>query len=104
MPKSTTTKEQKTVVADKVNSVAEKTATEKANGNTEKTVQKTENNSGFPFVVKDGFVEIVLKQFAKKSLYGTTGELIKFDENGKAKVVLEEALYFKNMQGIEYVK
>lgn len=124
MAKPTTAKTQKAVVAGS-ETVAETPATENTGGNAANETPATENTdnaetdggqvtlsgdnggkgedtAGLPFTVKDGLVDVVLKEFAGRSLYGTTGEIIHFDENGCAKVVFEEALYFQKMPGIEY--
>ena len=110
MAKPTTAKTQKAVAAGS-ETVAETPATENTDNAETDGGQVTlsgdnggkgEDTAGLPFTVKDGLVDVVLKEFAGRSLYGTTGEIIHFDENGCAKVVFEEALYFQKMPGIEY--
>ena len=55
-----------------------------------------------PFVVKDGMVEVVSVKRAGKSVYATTGNLITFDKDGKATVLLADALHFLNVPGFEF--
>lgn len=58
--------------------------------------------SGLPFTVgSDGLVEVVSIKRAGKSVCGTTGEIVTFDENGKAKVSIEDALHFQQIPGFE---
>ena len=59
--------------------------------------------SGLPFTVdSDGLVEVVSTKRAGKSVCGTTGEIVTFDENGKAKVSIEDALHFQQVPGFEF--
>ena len=59
--------------------------------------------SGLPFTVgSDGLVEVVSIKRAGKSVCGTTGEIVTFDENGKAKVSIEDALHFQQIPGFEF--
>nr|DAP93502.1 MAG TPA: hypothetical protein [Herelleviridae sp.] len=59
--------------------------------------------SGLPFTVgSDGLVEIVSIKRAGKSVCGTTGEIVTFDENGKAKVSIEDALHFQQVPGFDF--
>ena len=59
--------------------------------------------SGLPFTVgSDGLVEVVSIKRAGKSVCGTTGEIVTFDENGKAKVSIEDALHFQQVPGFEF--
>ena len=55
-----------------------------------------------PFEVKDGMVEVVSVKRAGKSVYATTGNLITFDKDGKASVLLADALHFLNVPGFEF--
>ena len=55
-----------------------------------------------PFEVKDGMVEVVSVKRAGKSVYATTGNLITFDKDGKATVLLADALHFLNVPGFEF--
>ncbi|MGP1459515.1 MAG: hypothetical protein ACTTKL_09425 [Treponema sp.] len=55
-----------------------------------------------PFTVKDGMVEVVSVKRAGKSVYATTGNLITFDKDGKATVLLADALHFLNVPGFEF--
>ena len=122
MPKSTTSKEKKVDVAEKTKStVAEKAAVEnveKAKVNTTETkkevTEKTtvaetkketktaDNKNGLPFTVNDGYVTVISTKRAGKSVIGSTGDIIKFDENGAAKVKLEDALHFQKIPGFEF--
>ena len=59
--------------------------------------------TGLPFTVgSDGLVEVVSIKRAGKSVCGTTGEIVTFDENGKAKVSIEDALHFQQVPGFEF--
>ena len=59
--------------------------------------------SGLPFTVgSDGLVEVVSIKRAGKSVCGTTGEIVTFDENGKAKVSIEDALHFQQVPGFDF--
>lgn len=51
--------------------------------------------------VKDGLVEVISKCRAGKAVYGTTGEIVRFDKDGRALVKLEDALHFKKIPGFE---
>ena len=109
MPKSTTSKEKKVDVAEKTKStVAEKAAVEnveKAKVNTTETKKETktaDNKNGLPFTVNDGYVTVISTKRAGKSVIGSTGDIIKFDENGAAKVKLEDALHFQKIPGFEF--
>ena len=55
-----------------------------------------------PFEVKDGMVEVVSVKRAGKSVYATTGNLITFDKDGNATVLLADALHFLNVPGFEF--
>ena len=139
MPKTMTSKNQKTVVADNstVAATQEAVATEEVaameNGTVDVEAQKVEatttetteiigtdpdgadgetnpdgadagnTESGLPFTVgSDGLVEVVSIKRAGKSVCGTTGEIVTFDENGKAKVSIEDALHFQQIPGFEF--
>lgn len=123
MPKSTTSKNMKVDVADKTKStVAAKVAVEnveKAKVNEEKETTenktlaepktepakvetKTENKSGLPFTVKDGLVTVVSVKRAGKSVIGSSGDVIKFDDKGIATVKLEDALHFQKIPDFEF--
>ena len=127
MAKTTTSKTQKTDVAikptvaaekpavtEKVETVAEAktdaTTVEKAQSQeaekpavTEKTEQK--NADGLPFKVNsDGTVNVWSEKRAGRSVTGSTGEVITFDDEGFAKVKLEDALHFKDVPGFSFTK
>ena len=127
MEKTTTSKTQKTDVAkkptvaaakpavtEKVESVAEAktdaTTVEKAESQedskpavTEKPEQNDEN--GLPFKVNsDGTVNVWSVKRAGRSVTGSTGEVITFDDEGFAKVKLEDALHFKDVPGFSFTK
>ena len=125
MAKTTTSKTQKTDVAikptvaaekpavtEKVETVAEAktdaTTVEKAESQeaekpavTEKTEQK--NADGLPFKVNsDGTVNVWSEKRAGRSVTGSTGEVVTFDDKGFAKVKLEDALHFKEVPGFSF--
>lgn len=127
MAKTTTSKTQKTDVAkkptvaadkpavtEKVETVAEvktdATTVEKAESQkdskpavTEKVEQKDE--SGLPFKVNsDGTVNVWSVKRAGRSVTGSTGEVVTFDDEGFAKVKLEDALHFKDVPGFSFTK
>lgn len=130
MAKTVTSKNQKTVVADNstVAATQEAVATEEVaameNGTVDAEAQKVEatttetteiigtdpdgadagnTESGLPFTVgSDGLVEVVSIKRAGKSVCGTTGEIVTFDENGKAKVSIEDALHFQQVPGFDF--
>ena len=130
MAKTVTSKNQKTVVADKstVAATQEAVATEEVaameNGTVDVEAQEVEatttetteiigtdpdgtdagnTESGLPFTVgSDGLVEVVSIKRAGKSVCGTTGEIVTFDENGKAKVSIEDALHFQQVPGFDF--
>lgn len=130
MAKTVTSKNQKTVVADNstVATIQEAVATEEVAAMENETVdaeaQKVEatttettkiigtdpdetdggnTESGLPFTVgSDGLVEVVSIKRAGKSVCGTTGEIVTFDENGKAKVSIKDALHFQQVPGFEF--
>lgn len=95
MAKTTTSKTQKTDVAIKPTVAAEKPAV------TEKTEQK--NAGGLPFKVNsDGTVNVWSEKRAGRSVTGSTGEVVTFDDKGFAKVKLEDALHFKEVPGFSF--
>lgn len=125
MAKTTTSKTQKTDVAikptvaaekpavtEKVETVAEAktdaTTVEKAESQeaekpavTEKAEQK--NAGGLPFKVNsDGTVNVWSEKRAGRSVTGSTGEVVTFDDKGFAKVKLEDALHFKEVPGFSF--
>ncbi len=124
MSKSTTSKNVKVDVADKTKStVVTKAAVEnvekaKVNNMEKETTEntafaepktepakvetKTENKSGLPFTVKDGLVIVVSVKRAGKSVIGSSGDVIKFDDKGVATVKLEDALHFQKIPGFEF--
>ena len=130
MAKTVTSKNKKTVVADNstVATTQEAVATEEVaameNGTVDAEAQKVEatttettkiigtdpdgtdggnTESGLPFTVgSDGLVEVVSIKRAGKSVCGTTGEIVTFDENGKAKVSIEDALHFQQVPGFDF--
>lgn len=127
MAKTTTSKTQKTDVAKKPTVAAEKpavtekvetvaeaktdaTTVEKAESQeaekpavTEKPEQK--NEDGLPFKVNsDGTVNVWSVKRAGRAVTGSTGEVITFDDEGFAKVKLEDALHFKDVPGFSFTK
>lgn len=127
MAKITTSKTQKTDVAKKPTVAAEKpavtekvetvaeaktdaTTVEKAESQedskpavTEKPEQK--NEDGLPFKVNsDGTVNVWSVKRAGRAVTGSTGEVITFDDEGFAKVKLEDALHFKDVPGFSFTK
>ena len=123
MARVTTSKTQKTDVAkpstvaaenavtEKVDAVAEAktdaTTEEKAesqeaeNAVTEKPEQN--NKDGLPFKVNsDGTVNVWSEKRAGRSVTGSTGEVVTFDDKGFAKVKLEDALHFKEVPGFSF--
>lgn len=124
MEKTTTSKTQKTDVAKKPTVAAEKTAvTEKVESvaevktdaatvekaesqeaeKTAVTENKEEDKSGLPFKVNsDGTVNVWSVKRAGRSVTGSTGEVVTFDDEGFAKVKLEDALHFKDVPGFSF--
>lgn len=125
MAKTTTSKTQKTDVAKKPTVTAEKPAvTEKvetvAEVKTDATTvemaesqdaekpavtekKEEENKDGLPFKVNsDGTVNVWSEKRAGRSVTGSTGEVITFDDKGFAKVKLEDALHFKDVPGFSF--
>lgn len=95
MARTATSKTQKTDVAKKPTVAAEKTAV------TEKAEQK--NADGLPFKVdSDGTVNVWSVKRAGRKVTGSTGDVITFDEKGFAKVKLEDARRFKEVQGFSF--
>lgn len=54
-----------------------------------------------PFKTANGLVEVISKCRAGKAVYGTTGEIVRFDKDGRALVKPEDALHFKKIPGFE---
>lgn len=127
MAKTTTSKTQKTDVAkkptvaaakpavtEKVETVAEvktdATTVEKAESQEDSKPAVTEKNekkdeSGLPFKVNsDGNVNVWSVKRAGRAVTGSTGEVITFDDEGFAKVKLEDALHFKDVPGFSFTK
>jgi hypothetical protein len=126
MEKTTTSKTQKTDVAkkptvsadkpavtEKVETVAEvktdATTVEKAESQEDSkpavTENKEEDKSGLPFKVNsDGTVNVWSVKRAGRSVTGSTGEVVTFDDEGFAKVKLEDALHFKDVPGFSFTK
>jgi hypothetical protein len=124
MEKTTTSKTQKTDVAkkptvsaakpavtEKVETVAEAktdaTTVEKAESQEDSkpavTENKEEDKSGLPFKVNsDGTVNVWSVKRAGRSVTGSTGDVITFDDKGFAKVKLEDALHFKDVPGFSF--
>ena len=112
--KAESQEDSKPAVTEKVETVAEvktdATTVEKAESQedskpavTEKPEQKDE--SGLPFKVNsDGTVNVWSKKRAGRSVTGSTGEVITFDDEGFAKVKLEDALHFKDVPGFSFTK
>ena len=91
---ATTTETTKIIGTDPDETDGETDPDETDGGNTE---------SGLPFTVgSDGLVEVVSIKRAGKSVCGTTGEIVTFDENGKAKVSIKDALHFQQVPGFEF--
>ena len=96
MAKTTTsTTKNKTDVAKKPTVAAEKPAV---------TAKKEEENKdGLPFRVNsDGTVNVWSEKRAGRSVTGSTGEVVTFDDKGFAKVKLEDALHFKDIPGFSF--
>lgn len=98
-------------VTEKVDTVAEAktdaTTVEKAESQeaedavTEKPEQN--NKDGLPFKVNsDGTVNVWSEKRAGRSVTGSTGEVVTFDDKGFAKVKLEDALHFKEVPGFSF--
>ena len=71
----------------------------------EQSAEKKEAKAskGFQFNVSaDGFVEVISEKRAGKAVYGTTGDIIKFDEKGYAKVKFEDAMHFSQVPGFTF--
>jgi len=65
--------------------------------NEKNTVEKSNKVKPITFVEKIYTVEN--KEKAGKSVYATTGEIITFDENGKAKVGMKDAEHLSHVPG-----
>lgn len=71
----------------------------------EKTVEDkktdTENTpkAAKPIAFVDKVYNVENKDLAGRSVYGTTGELITFDENGKTKAGMKDAEHFSRIPG-----
>ncbi len=108
MAKTTTsTTKNKTDVAKKPTVAAEKPAvTEKVESVAEVKTDATtveENKDGLPFRVNsDGTVNVWSEKRAGRSVTGSTGEVVTFDDKGFAKVKLEDALHFKDIPGFSF--
>jgi len=123
MARVTTSKTQKTDVATKPTVAAENAVTEKVDTVAEAktdatTVEKAEsqeaenavtekpeqnNKDGLPFKVNsDGTVNVWSEKRAGRSVTGSTGEVVTFDDKGFAKVKLEDALHFKEVPGFSF--
>lgn len=64
--------------------------------------EKTENG-GFPFKTnEDGTVNVWSAKRAGRSVFGSTGEVVTFDEKGFARVKVEDALHFKEVPGFSF--
>lgn len=88
----------KTTVEKAVSQESEKPAVTE---NLEKPEQN--NKDGLPFKVNsDGTVNVWSKKRAGRSVTGSTGEVITFDDKGFAKVKLEDALHFKEVPGFSF--
>ena len=65
--------------------------------------QEPKTGTGFQFnVSSDGFVEVISKKRAGKSVTGATGDIITFDDKGYAKVKLEDAVHFSQVPGFSF--
>lgn len=110
--KKPTVAAEKPAVTEKVESVAEvktdATTVEEAESQeaekpavTEK--KEEENKDGLPFRVNsDGTVNVWSEKRAGRSVTGSTGEVVTFDDKGFAKVKLEDALHFKDIPGFSF--
>ena len=68
-----------------------------------KTDEKKAKKDGFPFKVnEDGTVNIWSAKRAGRAVTGATGDIVKFDEKGFAKVKLDDALHFKDVPGFSF--
>lgn len=75
--------------------VTEKAAVEEKNE--KNTVEKS--NKVKPITFVDKIYTVENKEKAGKSVYATTGEIITFDENGKAKVGMKDAEHLSHVPG-----
>ena len=106
-PKAAAKKTEQPVENTVETTATEEKAVEKTETPVAETVESTESGktdglNGLPFKVEDGLVTVISKKRAGKSVYGTTGDIVKFDENGIAKVKLEDALHFQQIPGFEF--
>jgi len=77
-------------------------ATEKAETVAE---AKTETKSGLPFKVNsDGTVNVWSRGRAGKSVIGSTGKIVTFDDKGFAVAALEDALHFQKVPGFSFTE
>lgn len=63
--------------------------------------EEEHSENGMPFKTENGLVEVISKCRAGKAVYGTTGEIVRFDKDGRAYVKPEDALHFKKIPGFE---
>lgn len=117
MSEKTTSSKKKTGVAQKPTAAAKTAATDKV-AETKTTVNETvkkpetqvvkqtekeKNTGGLPFSINsDGTVNVWSTQRAGRSVTGSTGEVVTFDNKGFAVVKLEDALYFLKVAGFSF--
>lgn len=77
----------------------ERQSTDSSQQETDSEEEHSEN--GMPFKTSNGLVEVISKCRAGKAVYGTTGEIVRFDKDGRALVKPEDALHFKKIPGFE---
>ncbi len=77
----------------------ERQSTDSSQQETDSEEEHSEN--GMPFKTANGLVEVISKCRAGKAVYGTTGEIVRFDKDGRALVKPEDALHFKKIPGFE---
>ena len=116
MAKAVSAKDNKTADMPKVAVEVKAAATEKADKTAEKNrgsenepqkgvkeTAKAESKDEKPFKIgEDGLVEVFSENRKGKSVYGTTGEIVTFDEKGIAKVKIEDALHFAKVPGFSF--
>lgn len=84
----------------------ERQSTDSNQQETDSSQQETDSEeehseNGMPFKTENGLVEVISKCRAGKAVYGTTGEIVRFDKDGRAYVKPEDALHFKKIPGFE---
>ena len=79
----------------------EETKTTETKPEEKKTELKVEGKTPFK-IGSDGLVEVLSEKRAGKTVVGTTGDIITFDEKGIAKVKIEDALHFAKIPGFSF--